>query len=106
MQLAGLAAGLALLVGVLVAVLSGGGPAPLPLPGIGRPARAADPFAYIPARAADFANRAIAGEAHVLFVKSPGGATTTAARVSGFRRQIDAAASGSRIDPALLEGIV
>lgn len=103
-RLALLIAGLALFVGVLIAVLSGGGPMALPQPGIG----AAPPgarFAYVPARAAAFADRAIAGEAHVLFVKSPGGVLTTAARVSAFRRQIDAAASGSGIDPATLEAI-
>jgi hypothetical protein len=105
-RLAVLAAGLALLAGVLIALLSGGGPPPLPLPGLGRPARASDPFAYIPARAAAFANRAIAGEAHVLFVKGPGGVVATAARVSALHRQVEAAAAGSDIVPATLEGIV
>jgi Transglycosylase SLT domain len=106
LRLAGMAVGLALLIALLVMTLSGGGPPPLPLPGIGRPARSGDPFAYIPARAAQFANRAIAGEAHVLFVKSPGGVPATAARVSRFRPQIDAAAAGTGIDPETLEGIV
>jgi hypothetical protein len=104
--LAALAAGLALLAVILIVALSGGGPAPLPLPGLGRPARSGDPFAYLPSRAADFANRAIAGEAHVLFTKSPGGVVATARRVAAFRGLIDAAAAGSGIDPATLEGIV
>ncbi|MBV8429757.1 MAG: lytic transglycosylase domain-containing protein, partial [Solirubrobacterales bacterium] len=95
-----------LLAGILIAVLPGGGPPPLPLPGVGRPARPGDPFTYIPVRAADFANRAIAGEAHVLFTKSPGGAVVTAARVASWRGLIDQAAAGGGIDPATLEGIV
>lgn len=105
-RLALLVAGLALLAAILIALLAGGGPPPLPIPGLGRPARAGDPFAYIPARAAQFANRAIAGEAHVLFVKSPGGVVATAARVAALHRQIGTAAAGSGIDPAVLEGIV
>jgi hypothetical protein len=106
MRLAVLIVALAALATTLVIVLSGGGRPPLPLPGIGRPARAGDPFAYLPARAAAFVTRATAGEAHVLFAKSPGGAVATAARVAGFRRLIDAAAAGTGIDPALLEGMV
>jgi hypothetical protein len=50
--------------------------------------------------------RATAGEAHVLFAKSPGGAVATAARVASFRSLIDATAAGSGIAPATLEGIV
>ena len=97
---------LLLLAVILLIVLSGDGPPPLPLPGVGQPARSGDPFAYIPSRAADFANRAIAGEAHVLFTKSPGGAVATAHRVASFRAAIDAAAAGGGIDAATLEGIV
>jgi hypothetical protein len=93
-------------VAVLVAVLSGGGPPPLPLPGIGRPAREGDPFAYIPGRQADFTARAISGSGQALFVKSPGGALSTAARVAAFRGVIDAAAAGTGVDPNTLEGIV
>jgi hypothetical protein len=103
----GLAALIAVVVvGGLLALLSGGGPPPLPLPGIGRPARAGDPFAYIAGRRADFIARATAGSAHVLFTKSPGGAVATAARVAAYRPLIDAASRGSGVDPNLLEGIV
>jgi hypothetical protein len=94
------------LIVVLVVVLSGGGPPPLPLPGIGRPARSADPFAYDPARASDFVARATAGEAHVLFAKTPGGAFATAARVAALRGLIDGAAARTGIGPDTLEGIV
>lgn len=106
MRLAGLVVVVAALALTLVLVLSGGGPPRLPLPGLGRPARAGDPFAYIPDRAGDFVARATTGEAHVLFAKSPGGALATAARVAGFRRLIVAATRGTGIDPATLEGIV
>ena len=95
-----------LAVAVLVAVLSGGGPPPLPLPGIGRPARPGDPFAYIPSRQADFVARATAGSAQVLFTKSPDGAFATAQRVAAFRGLIDRAAAGTGIDPDTLEAIV
>jgi Transglycosylase SLT domain len=100
-----LVAAIALVVGVTLS-LTDSGPPPLPLPGIGRPARAGDPFAYIADRQADFAARATAANAHVLFVKSPGGAPATAARVAGLRGLIDSASAGTGIDPGTLEGIV
>lgn len=100
------AAGAALLAGVLVAVLSSSGPPRLPLPGLAQPARAGDPFGYISSRESAFVARASAGNAHVLFAKSPGGAYATAARVAAFRELIDAAAAGTNVDPNALEGIV
>jgi hypothetical protein len=105
-RLALASAAVILAIAVLVAILSGSGPPPLPLPGIGRPARAGDPFSYIPSRSADFTARATAGSAHVLFVKSPRGAASTAARVATFRTLIDAATTGTSVDPNTLEGIV
>jgi hypothetical protein len=104
-RLALLAAVIALAIAVVVAI-SSGGPAPLPLPGIGRPARPGDPFAYIAGRQADFVARATAGNAHVLFAKSPGGAPATAARVASFRGPIATATAGTGVAPATLEGIV
>jgi hypothetical protein len=95
-----------LVIAVLVAALSGGGPPPLPLPGVGRPARAGDPFAYVPDHAAELVARATAGEGHVLFAKSPGGAIATARRVAAFRSMIDAATAGTGVDPDTVEGIV
>ncbi len=94
------------LVAVLVAALGGGSQPPLPLPGIERPARAGDPFAYISSRAADFEARAVAGSDHVVFAKSPGGVIATAERVSAYRRMIDAVTTGTGIDPDALEAIV
>jgi hypothetical protein len=95
-----------LVIAVLVSGLGGSGQRPLPLPGIGKPARAGDPFGYIPARSAEFEARAIAGNDNVLFVKSPGGVVATARRVAAYRSLIDAAAAGTGIDPNLLEAIV
>jgi hypothetical protein len=92
---------------VIVIVSSGaGGPPPLPLPGIGQPARAGDPFAWVPGHQDDFIARATAGEANVLYVKSPGGALATAARVAAFRPQINSAVAGTNIDPNMLEALV
>src|SRR5205807_7039755 len=81
-RLAVAAAALILALAVLVVALGGGGPPRLPLPGIGRPARAGDPFAYVASHSGDFTARAIAGNSHVLFVKSPDGVLATARRVA------------------------
>lgn len=94
---------------VIAVLLSTGGSSPPPgppLPGIGRQARAGDPFAYTSSREGEFVARATAGSASPLFVKSPGGAAATAARVASFRGLIDRAVAGSGIDPNLLEGLV
>ncbi|MBV9006442.1 MAG: transglycosylase SLT domain-containing protein, partial [Solirubrobacterales bacterium] len=101
------AAILAAAAGLVVIGTSGGtGRPPPPVPGTARPARSGNPFAYVASRQAEFVARATAGNAHVLFVKSPGGVLATAARVAAFRPLIDAAAAGTNIDPDLLEGIV
>ena len=107
LTLAAGALSLATLIAVLVSSL--GGPAglpPIPLPGIGQPARSGDPLAYIPSRRADFVARATAGSAYVLFSKSPGGVLATAARVASFRALIDQVTAGSGIDPDIVEAIV
>jgi hypothetical protein len=95
-----------LLIAVLVNTLGSGGPAPPPLPGLGRAARSGDPFAYIPSRQPSFEARATAGSAQVLFTKSPGGALATAARVAAFRGLIDSATRGTAVDPNVLEALV
>jgi hypothetical protein len=105
-RLALLAGTLLLAVAVIVLVIGGGS---LPRPPRARPAAdaaAGDPFAYVPAHEADFVARATAGEAQALFVKSPGGAIATAARVAAFRPMINRATAGTGIDPNLLEGLV
>jgi soluble lytic murein transglycosylase-like protein len=101
----GLLAAVAAVVVVVIA-LTGSSQPPLPLPGIGRPARAGDPFAYVPQKEADFTARAVAGTDHILFALSPGGVIATAARVAAFRPSIDRAAAGTGIDPNVLEAIV
>ena len=60
----------------------------------------------MPDRESDFVARAVAGSEHVLFVKSPGGALATAARVAAFRPLIDQAVAGTNIDPSILEALV
>ena len=98
----------ALIAGAIALATSGGksGPPPLPLPGIGQPAKSGDPFAYVPQRESDFVNRAVAGSEHVLFTKSPGGALATAARVAAWRGLIDKAVAGTDIDPNVVEALV
>ena len=97
---------MALLAAVLVAVLSPAGPPRLPLPGLAQPARAGDPFGYVPGRQAALVTRATAGNAHILFAKSPGGAYATATRVAALRGSIEAATAETGVDPNTLEGIV
>jgi soluble lytic murein transglycosylase-like protein len=101
----GAAAVVAAVVAVAV-VVNTSSPPRLPLPGVGRPARAGDPFAYVPERESDFVARATAGSAHVLYSKSPGGAIATASRVAALRSLVDRAAAGSGVDPNLLEALV
>jgi hypothetical protein len=102
--------GALLVIVVLIVVLSssggGSGPPPLPLPGIGQPAKPGDPFAYVSSRESDFVARAIDGSDHVLFVKSPGGALATAARVARFRPLIERAVAGTGLDPSMVEALV
>ena len=98
----------AAVVAIVVAVVGFGGssqPA-LPLPGIGRPARAGDPFAYAPSRQGEFVARAVAGTDHVVYALSPGGVIATAARVAQWRSLIERATAGTGIDPNVVEGIV
>ena len=105
---AALATLIALVVVAVILITAPGksGPPPLPLPGIGQPAKPGDPFAYVADREPDFVARATAGSDHVLFVKSPGGVLATAARVSALRPEIDRAVAGTAIDPSLVEALV
>lgn len=99
--------GLVLLVVVLL--LLGGGRRRIPgAPpgGVAVEAHSTDPFSYATSRAVEFTERAAAGNANVLFTKSPGGALGTAERVARWRPEINAAVKGTDIDPRLLEGLV
>jgi Transglycosylase SLT domain len=94
-------------IAVVAVILSRGSTVPaLPAPTVAQPRGPGELFTYIPARAGAYAARATAGNAHVLFIKSPGGVPATAARVAAFRRTIDAVTAGTSIDPNLLEGLV
>ncbi|MHB8657526.1 MAG: transglycosylase SLT domain-containing protein [Solirubrobacteraceae bacterium] len=103
--LAGMAALVVIVIVVALALGSGGLPAP-PLPGIDKPPRPGDPFAYSTQRQTAFEARATAGSTQVLFTKSPGGVIATAARVAAYRGLIDQAARGSGVDPDTLEALV
>src|SRR2546423_9200475 len=65
-----------------------------------------DPLAYRPGEEATLEARAAAGLSHVLYAKSPGGATATAARVARFRPLIETTARRYGADPDMLEAIV
>jgi hypothetical protein len=69
-----------------------------------RPLR--DPFSYAPERREEFETRAAAGNAHVLYARSPGGAYSTAQRVARWRGQVEKAAGEADVDPDLLEALV
>jgi hypothetical protein len=103
---------LALLLGVVlviaVALIAGvGGSLPQPpRPQAAAGAGAGDPFGYVAAREQELIARAIAGNAHVLFAKSPGGVVATAARVAAYRPLINRATAGTGLDPSLLEALV
>lgn len=99
-------AAVALTAAVLIRLLSPSGLPPLPSAGVAGRARAGDPFAYLPSRQSEFVARATAGNAHVLFEKSPGGAYATAGRVARLHPLIAAATAGTGVAPATLEGIV
>jgi hypothetical protein len=109
---AGLLLGAVLVVlAVAGSVLRGDGPAPgVPLvptpPGEEGGEPFADPFAYDPDREAEFVRRAAAGTSHLLYTRSPGGATATARRVARWRPQVEAAARASGVPADLIEGLV
>jgi hypothetical protein len=110
---AALLAGALLVVAIFTAAaLRGDGPAPglpvVPTPPGGEAdgAPVPDPFAYDADREDALVARAAAGSAHVLYARSPGGATATAERVARWRPQIGAAALAADVDPAMLEALV
>jgi hypothetical protein len=99
-------AGVALAVVLIVFALSGGAPPKAPPPRAATAAGLRNPFGYVGSQEAEYVARAAAGNAHVLFSKSPGGVLATAARVAAFRPEIDRVTAGTGIDPNLLEGLV
>lgn len=106
-------AGLLLLVALLTAVaLRGDSPAPgvavVPTPPGGQDGGQPipDPFAYDPDDEDELVRRAAAGTSHILYVRSPGGATATAERVARWRPQVEQAAREANVAPDLLEALV
>ncbi len=106
---------LALVAGALLAVVAAalllrGGSKPehavptVPAPKGSKPF--ADPYAWTPDRSDAFARRASAGTAPILYERSPGGVSATAARVARFRPQIEAAAKAAGVSADRLEGLV
>ena len=91
---------------VLVAILLATRDDPELVPGGGRADARTDPLAFDADRTGDFERRAAAGLSHVLYAKSPGGATATARRTARWRAQVEDAARGADLDPGLLEAIV
>jgi hypothetical protein len=87
-------------------LLASGGSDSRLLPGGGVTDEHSDPLAFDQDRTSDFERRAAAGLSHVLYAKSPGGATATARRTGTRRPQVEAAASAADLDPHLLEAIV
>lgn len=90
---------------VLLATQRDADPPPLP-----PPATAADAgrvtLAVPPRHAPMLAERAADGTAHPLYVKSPGGAVATAARVAALRPLIEQAVAGSGFDADTVEAMV
>jgi hypothetical protein len=76
------------------------------VPGAGGEGNTFDPLAFRDRLAGAFERRAAAGLSHVLYAKSPGGATASARRTAAWRPQVEAAAARFRLDPGLLEAIV
>ena len=66
----------------------------------------ADPYAWDPDRADEFARRAAAGNSHLLYALSPGGAVATAERTARWRPLVEQAADEAGVDPDTLEGLV
>ena len=66
----------------------------------------ADPYAWNPRRADEFAQRAAAGNSHLLYALSPGGAVASADRTARWRPLVERAARDAGVDADTLEGLV
>ena len=65
-----------------------------------------DPYAWDPGRADEFADRAAAGNSHLLYALSPGGAVASAERTARWRPAVERAADQAGVDADTLEGLV
>jgi soluble lytic murein transglycosylase-like protein len=113
--LAGGAAALALIVAtVVVALLRDGDPpaAPEPPPRAPKPgappydAAAFQPFAYEDTSDRDFLDRGSRGMAHIVYALSPGGVQASVARAKRWRRTIERAIVGTRLDADDVEAML
>jgi hypothetical protein len=108
-RLAAGACGLALAVVAAVLVLGAGSesdsPAVPTVPGTGADPLP-DPFAWEPDRSDDLARRAAAGNSHLLYALSPGGAVASAERTARWRPLVERAAADAGVDADALEGLV
>jgi uncharacterized protein DUF5715 len=108
------ATALVLLAAVVAGVLARDGSPPAGVPLVPTPPGKAgegtkaieDPYAWKPSRAQDFARRAAAGNAHLLYALSPGGAVASAQRTARWRPLVERAAKQAGVDPDALEGLV
>jgi hypothetical protein len=66
----------------------------------------ADPYAWDPERADDFVRRATAGNSHLLYALSPGGAVASAERTARWRPLVERAAEQAGVDADTLEALV
>jgi len=98
----------ALLSAALASVLLGGDEKERLAPGSGASGNGRDPLAYHDRDRPELERRAAAGLAHVLYVKSPGGAIATARRVARWRPLIErtSASSNGIVDADTLEAMV
>jgi hypothetical protein len=92
------------IVGLTLALTSGGGRKLVP--GAGNGSGTFDPLGYTQAREKVLERNAAAGEAHIVYAKSPGGVLATAKRVARYRPLINRLAAPAGIDPASLEGMI
>jgi hypothetical protein len=65
-----------------------------------------DPYAWDPERADEFTRRAAAGNSHLLYTLSPGGALVSAERTARWRPLVERAADEAGVDADTLEGLV
>jgi soluble lytic murein transglycosylase-like protein len=99
---------------VVVALLRDYGPpaAPEPLPGAPKPgappydAAAFQPFAYEDDAEKEFLDRGSHGMAHIVYALSPGGVEASVARTTRWRRAVERAVAGTRLDPDDVEAML
>jgi hypothetical protein len=109
---------LALVAGALIAVVAiafllrpqtgppAGVPTVPPPPGVKGVKPFADPYAWAPQRAADFARRASLGTSQALYELSPGGVAVSAERTRRWRPLVERAARAAGVSADRLEGLV